>query len=385
MNQPKVLLVDDEQNVLDSLALILRRQYTVLAANSGSKGLELLASDNTIAVVVSDMRMPGMSGAEFLAQARTSAPAAVRLLLTGQADLTSAIAAINDGQVFRFLTKPIAPQAMLSAIDAAIRQNRLLLAEQVLLEETLRGSIQTLTEVLALANPALFGRATRIKSIVNTLMQKLEIRDQWQIDVAAMMLPLAQVSLPPDTQERLGRSAELSADEQAMVARLPELTDNLLAHIPRLEVVRVILAHVQEPYRQSTCIESISDAPVVLRGTQLLRVAIAFDALMQSGLSDADALAVLRGQPARYDAGTVAVLGELHAQSGDSRRVVEVNIKGLVAGMMLAEDLATRNGILLLPRGCEVTATFVERLRNYKAGSLADTVRIVVGGRGASV
>jgi hypothetical protein len=241
-----------------------------------------------------------------------------------------------------------------------------------------------LTEVLSLANPALFGRATRIKSIVHSLMKKFGIQDQWQIDVAAMMLPLAQVSLPSDTQERMGRAAELSGDERAMVARLPELTDNLLAHIPRLEVVRVILAHVQEPYRQSNCIESTSDAPVVLRGTQLLRVAIAFDALMQSGLSDADALAVLWGQPTRYDPGTVSVLGELHAQSADARRIVEVSIRGLAAGMMLAEDLATRNGTLLLPRGCEVTETFVERLRNYRAGSLADTVRIVVGGSTAS-
>ncbi len=379
MALPKLLLVDDEQNVLDSLSLLLGRNYSVVTANGGAQALDRLAADPGIAAIVSDMRMPGMSGAEFLAQAHTRAPSAVRMLLTGQSDMASAIAAVNEGQIFRFLTKPVPPKALIAAVDAAVTQHRLIEAEKVLLEQTLRGSIQTLTDVLALADPKLFGRATRIRRVANELMRKLSLPDLWQIDVAAMLLPLAQISLPSETSEKLSRAAELTDEERAMVARLPEVTDNLLAHIPRLEVVRVILAHAQEPYRQAKCIEPVNEAHIVVRGEQLLRVAIDFDALIQSGLSSPDAVASMRARPARYESSTVEALGQLYSTGTDTRRIVEVSIRGLAEGMVLAEDLATRNGMLLVPRGGEITATIVERIRNYKPGSLKDTVRIVSG------
>jgi hypothetical protein len=177
----------------------------------------------------------------------------------------------------------------------------------------------------------------------------------------------------------LGRAGELSDEERAMVARLPELTDNLLAHIPRLEVVRIILANVQEPYRQSACIEPPGEAHIALRGAPLLRVAIRFDSLTQRGMSNADAIAVLREQPAQFEIPLVAALGELYAAGADQYRVVEISLRGLAEGMVLAEDLVTRSGLLLVPRGCEITATSVERIRNYRPGTLKDTLRIVAG------
>src|SRR6478752_5272887 len=108
-SRPRVLCVDDEPNVLEGLALHLHRRYEVTRATSGAAGLEALAKDPAIAVVVSDMRMPGMDGAQFLSRVRATKTDVVRLLLTGHADMTSAIAAVNDGQIFRFLTKPCPP------------------------------------------------------------------------------------------------------------------------------------------------------------------------------------------------------------------------------------------------------------------------------------
>src|SRR6185436_19833430 len=95
----QVLCVDDEPNVLEGLALNLRRRYDVLTATSGAAGLQILERERATAVVVSDMRMPNMDGAAFLAKARAALPEAVRLLLTGEADLNSAISAVNDGQI----------------------------------------------------------------------------------------------------------------------------------------------------------------------------------------------------------------------------------------------------------------------------------------------
>ena len=155
--QPHILCVDDEPKVLEGLVLNLRRHYRVSTASNGQGGLAIVDGNDPPAVVVSDMRMPEMDGAAFLSQVKERSPETIRILLTGQTDLDSAIAAVNHGQVFRFLTKPCNPQNFLTAIEAAAAQHRLVTAERELLEKTLRGSIKALTEILSLANPLILG------------------------------------------------------------------------------------------------------------------------------------------------------------------------------------------------------------------------------------
>jgi diguanylate cyclase (GGDEF)-like protein len=120
----KILCVDDEVEVLRGLALHLGRRYQVLTATSGDAALKLLEQDPSVEVIISDMRMPGLSGSEFLSQSRAWAPDAQRILLTGQTDLASAIAAINDGQIFRFLSKPCPAAELISTIEAALERYR---------------------------------------------------------------------------------------------------------------------------------------------------------------------------------------------------------------------------------------------------------------------
>src|SRR5690349_20120797 len=172
--KPALLCVDDEPLVLEGLTLHLRRAFTVTTATSGAAGLEILKDKGPFAVVMSDMRMPGMNGAEFLSKVREQWPDTVRVLLTGQSDLQSAVAAVNDGQIFRFLTKPCPPELLLGALGAASRQHDLLIGERVLLEQTLHGSIKMLTDVLSLANPVAFGRANRAKRLMGLLLAEVQ-------------------------------------------------------------------------------------------------------------------------------------------------------------------------------------------------------------------
>ncbi len=116
----KVLCVDDEPQVLEGLSLQLGRRYEIVTALSGAEGLEVLRRDRDVAAIVSDMRMPRMDGATFLARARTLAPAAGRVLLTGQTDLRAAIAAVNEAQVLKFLSKPCPPPELHAAVEAAV-------------------------------------------------------------------------------------------------------------------------------------------------------------------------------------------------------------------------------------------------------------------------
>jgi diguanylate cyclase (GGDEF)-like protein len=120
----KVLCVDDEPQVLEGLILQLGRRYEVLTAPSGAQGLELLHQHDSIAAIISDMRMPRMDGATFLSRARAIAPRAARILLTGQTDLQSAIAAVNEAQVLKFLKKPCLPPDLHAAVEFGIEHYR---------------------------------------------------------------------------------------------------------------------------------------------------------------------------------------------------------------------------------------------------------------------
>ena len=123
-----------------------------------------------------------MSGVEFLAQVRAHEPDTVRMLLTGNAELHAAIDAINQGQIFRFLTKPCTAEALGGSLKAALAQHHLITAERELLEQTLSGSIRVLCEVLALVNPEAFGRSSRITRYVESIAAHLQVSELWSID-----------------------------------------------------------------------------------------------------------------------------------------------------------------------------------------------------------
>jgi len=118
--KPRLLLVDDERNVADGVALHLRRSYEIVIRTSGASGLEALTSGEPFTAVISDLRRPQMDGVEVLKEVRQRAPDTTRILLTGYADLTAAVAAVNEAGVHRFLTKPCPPAHLARALEEAI-------------------------------------------------------------------------------------------------------------------------------------------------------------------------------------------------------------------------------------------------------------------------
>jgi DNA-binding NtrC family response regulator len=163
---PRILCVDDEPNLLSAMERNLAGDFDVTVAYDGNAGLDAIQWGEPFTVIVSDMRMPGMDGATFLAKARDLSPDSVRILLTGQADVESSIAAINKGAIFRYLCKPCAKDELIAALNDAVNQNRLLRAEKELLESTLTAAVKTLTEVLAMVAPWAFQRASFAQACV---------------------------------------------------------------------------------------------------------------------------------------------------------------------------------------------------------------------------
>ena len=141
----KVLFVDDDPNILEAYTRNLRKFYEIDTALKGDEGLARLNGKEPYLVVVSDLRMPGMNGVEFLSKVKEKTPDTIRMMLTGNADLEAAIESVNKGNIFRFLVKPCSVEILKGALNDGIRQYNLVNAERELLEKTLLGSVKMLT------------------------------------------------------------------------------------------------------------------------------------------------------------------------------------------------------------------------------------------------
>jgi response regulator RpfG family c-di-GMP phosphodiesterase len=368
----RVLCVDDEPQVVEALALNLRRRFEMSTALGGAQGLEVLEKSSPFAVVISDMRMPQMTGAAFLAQVRQRWPDTVRILLTGQTDLDSAIKAVNEGQIFRFLSKPCPPDHLLAAVEAGVEHHRLLTAERVLLEQTLHGAVKALTDILSLQNPLAFGRATRAKAHVSALGAHLGLPERWQLEVAAMLSPIGTITLPPETLEKVYDGRPLSDAEQAMVSRAPAIAQQLLGNIPRLEPVCEILTHLETRPGESD--EPLA-SPV---GARLLKLVLDYDALETRGLSEQEALDALRGRRGVYDVELLAAFATFLGRQAEAI-TRELSLARLLPGMVFIADVRSVSGALLIARGHEVTSSLLERIRNFSGGrGVVEPLRVLV-------
>jgi response regulator RpfG family c-di-GMP phosphodiesterase len=366
---PSILCVDDEPRIVEGLAVQLRRDYQVLAANGGNSALQILKDKGAPAVIVSDMRMPGMDGATLLKHVKQLYPETTRILLTGEPGRDAAIAAVNEGQIFRFLTKPCPPDQLRSAIDAGVVHHRLLIAEKVLLQETLIGCIKALVDILAITNPVAFGRATRVKRLATDLAASAGRPNFWQLEAAAMLSQIGYVSLPIELVEKLYYGKRLTSDERALADGAPAVAQKLLGHIPRLEQVMEILAASQSKVE-------LPDG-LVKDGVSILRLVLEYDAQVAQGHSPEIALSSVRAQSGRFDGKLIENLESLVGLSASAPEVREVVVGRVTPGMVFMDDLYTQIGTLLVPKGFEVTEAFLERARNFGPGILQEKVRVL--------
>jgi CheY-like chemotaxis protein len=354
----RILCVDDEPRVLQALGRHLRERFEVLTAGSGAEGLEVVKREPDLAVVIADMRMPAMDGATFLRHTRELQPTAVRMLLTGQADIAAAIKAINEGQVFRFLTKPCPPDQLLAVVDEAVRQYELVIAERVLLQRTVVGSIKALADIMSLVNPAVVGRAVRLKRRVSALAMQLALEDRWQLEAAALLSHLGELSLPESVTRKIARGDELEPDEAERLQAATQAANRLIAHVPRLEPVSALLTSVTAAEAGDGA--SAAETPA----QQVLRLAMEVERLERQGFNAQSVLETLNTLDDFPPALIEALRSVMQGGSEELERA-EVPVAELELGMILDEDLRTRRDVLIAPRGCDVTPSFLEHIRHF--------------------
>jgi CheY-like chemotaxis protein len=361
----KILLVDDDNNILDGYRRSLSREFVMETAMGGEQALKLAADNGPYAVVVSDMRMPGMDGIQLLSKIKAQSPDTIRVMLTGNADMETAINAINEGSIFRFLNKPCSKEMMAKTLTAALVQYRLVTAEKQLLEQTLSGSIQVLTEVLSLVNPAAFSRAERARRYIHHIVTSMKLPNVWQYEVAAMMSQLGCVTLPSETIEAVYSGEKLSATEQTQYDAHPSVAYDLLSKIPRLEPIAWMIEHQNRPVREV----DDSERKDMRLGAEILRLTLAYEKLIHKGLSRTEAVHTLTGQNKNFSPQFFDALVELDPNS-DEGEIRQCRIEALATGMIIQQDVRTGEGELLVSKGQEVTSPLLSKLKNFHARRL---------------
>jgi response regulator RpfG family c-di-GMP phosphodiesterase len=375
----KVLFVDDELAVLDGYRRSLRGDFAVDIAEGGEQGLVSIRDRGPYAVVVSDMRMPSMNGAQFLAQVRQEAPDAVRMLLTGYTDLSAAMAAVNEGNIFRFLTKPCEKEVLTQALAAGLAQHNLIIAEKELLENTLMGSIKVLTEVLGAASPHAFGRSMRIARYVRHLVAKFKLSDPWRFEAAAMLSQLGCVTLDLDIIQRAYFGARLVPEDKARFASHPQVAKDLLSQIPRLEPIAWMVSQ-QLPAEGAP---SGHDGPspfgdVIALGAKILKLSVAMDTLRMQGLDEVHAIAKLRERRNEFGTALIDALAEIEPENA-RMEMRKVPIAKLRPGMILQQEITTKSGMLVVPQGQEVTQALLIKLENFsQIGTIGKEIMALV-------
>lgn len=357
----KVLFVDDEQNLLNGIERRLADQFDLATANSGTAALELMASGGPFAVVVTDMRMPKMDGVQFIKEARARWPATVFMMLTGNQDQATAIQALNEGHVFRFLTKPCQSLELSKAVEAGLRQYQLETGEKELLQKTFCGAVSVLTDVLALSHPNIFSRSARIEQICSGLQEQLQLGDLWEYKLASKLCLLGFAVLPDCVRPDVSLESGTTVAEQFQ--RAAATGQRLIERIPRLATVAQIIGR-QPDVDGSVLIQNPrTDEAKANMGATLLRVALLWDSISRLGLRGSEALDEVRRSLPNLSQEMAQALLALPVEELN-QMTVDVKLCDLKEGMMLGEDLVSDGGCILIRKGRRLTWTIIERLYN---------------------
>lgn len=410
---PTLLFVDDEPGILSALRRLFRPHgYRILVAESGAAGLDILERE-AVDLIVSDMRMPKMDGAAFLKAACARWPGVMRILLTGYADVASTVAAINEGEIYRYVAKPWDDDEIVNTVREALarqqleRDNRRLTAltqaqndelkelntslEHKVAERTtelretlafveqahgeLKNSFLTSVQVFAglielhcgPAGSKLAGHGRRVAELARSLALRLALPDAevQTIMLAGLLHDIGKLGLADDL---LGKPfIDLTPEQQALVMQHSAIGESILLGIDKLHDVAILVRHHHECFDGSGYPDCLAGSAIPL-GSQILAVANDYDALqigiLQSPLKANAALDFLTGHRGkRYDPATVDALAQHLADTGESGAGEQpLRCAQLKPGMMLSRDLPHPDGYVLLAHGNLLTADMIGQL-----------------------
>ncbi len=374
----RILFVDDDENILRSFARNLKADYQVSTATGPEQGLATLKKSKAFAAVISDLKMPGMDGIAFLQKVATTHPATIRVMLTGFADLEVAMNAVNKGHVFRFLTKPCDLDTLKATVGAAVEQYRLMRSERVLLEKTLKGCIEVLTETLSLVNPEAYGRATRLRRYVQAVAGQFMTKGLWKYEMAAMLSQLGCLIVSEEAVRKAALGKELVGEDLQLFQMAPEIGRNLLEKIPRMGDIAHMVAYQMKGFDGSGFpLDNVAGEDIP-QGARLLKLVLDFDAEVTGGKTWGEAFLALEKKAEQYDP---ELMYYLEGALGTAARykTVKLPVKKLRKGMMLHQDVRATTGVFLARQNLEINDVILSRLLGFaKTVGVVEPIEVLI-------
>ncbi len=418
---PIVLCVDDEPNILAALRRALRGpDRSIVTAGSGAEGLAILR-ETAIDVVIADMRMPGMDGAQFLERVQKSWPDTIRILLTGHADTTAAIAAVNRGRIHRYFNKPWDESEVRAAVNQGLEraalqrerdrlhaltheQNRALQALNEQLEKRSREgtqeiaqasgklkssfltSIKVFSNVLELRGGQLRGHGRRVAASARAIAQAMGQNEAEKQDlfVAALLHDIGHVGLPDAILAKpVGR---LDPEELAQYQHHPVLGEQLLMPLEDLHEAGAIIHEHHERY-DGLGYPDRKGGGEIRQSARILAVADAFDELQSGHLGGAmpneeeTRILLRQGRGTQFDPEVLDVFLQIRlAETRHASAVttaIPVTTAELTPGMVLAADFVSPQGVMLLVAGHVLTEPLIRRIRQYER-RIGESIRLQI-------
>jgi len=347
----RVLLVDDEVNILNSYRRNLRNKFKFDVAQSGIEALSLIAK-NKYSVVITDMKMPSMDGIELLQKIKLKSPNTVRMMLTGNSDQKTAIDALNIGDIFRFINKPCSHQELCTLIEAGIEQYSLIIAEKILLNKTLKGTINVLAEVLTIVNPKIFAHTIQIRKYMLALAETLNMPVNWSFEPMIQLSQLGCVMLPDSGLSQ--NSDSFSLEQRRMIERHPCLASDLIRKIPRMNKIAHTILYQEKCFNGEGIPHDDIKGADIPYGARMLKVVLDFLKFKDDGASINQASMQLSEQSQFYDPKILSAFKESIGSSSEQSQQL-VNLELLSVGMVVQEDICTETGLLVVSKGQEMT------------------------------
>jgi response regulator RpfG family c-di-GMP phosphodiesterase len=366
---PRILFVDDDANILAGYQRSLRKQYAIATALSAEQGMTAMENEGPFAVVVADMQMPGTNGIQFLRKAQEKSPDTVRLMLTGNADQKTAMDAVNEGHVFSFLTKPCPPETIELALERAISQHRLVVAEKELLENTLNGAIKVLTDILSMVDPKAFGLAQRLRDEAREVASWFKVSRAWELELGAMLSQIGFVAIPAQVVEKLRSGSHLSGVEKDMIARVPETGAALIANIPRLQAVAEIVRYQQKNFDGTGMPNDSVAGEQIPMGSRIIRVLADLLNAESARKTRFESFSEMQQAAGRYDPQVLQAIAARFdiflSQPTEAGEPKYISFRDLQVGHVLLGDVKTSEGTLLMTSGNKISSLLLQKLRNF--------------------
>jgi hypothetical protein len=318
------------------------------------------------------------------------------MMLTGNADQQTAVDAINEGHIFRFLTKPCSSEQMTKVLEAGLAQYRLVTAEKEVLEKTLIGSVSILIEVLSMTHPMEFGRVKKLLDYVREVARAVNYHNAWELEIAALLSPIGHLTIPPDIMLKVQGNCVLTDLEKEIIARVPETSYELLIKIPRLGNVAQIIRYSTKLFNGAGIPKDAVSGEKIPLGSRILKILCDLMDVEAQNIPRSVALRLLSNRSGWYDDQLLNViiahympplsvvtpgarvapertlrmlkpetLQALAEASTGEPYSVAISFEELLIGDVLVSDIRTSDGQLLLSEGNEITEAALERLKYY--------------------